>query len=170
MTITITPVEITAAIQGNFPIELAVNPSIQVTPIIGGVGVKGDKGDAGTPGLQGSAGTNFSTYVAGENLSGHIAVYVNTDGKVYPMVNQLYLPIVGITIGAVSAGAYVDVQHTGAISMNGWGFIPQIPVFVRDNGTLSTTPSPNARYNTIVGIASSPNSMVIGIQSQIKII
>ncbi len=149
---------------GNFQhINILCSPNIKITPIIGGIG---------TPGLQGPqgiAGTNFNSYIAGENLSGHTAVYIESDGKAYTASPLNYKPITGVTVGSASIGTNVDVQHTGVISMNGWNFALNSPIFVLMNGTLSTTEDTSAQYSTIVGISNSPTSLVVGIQPQIKL-
>lgn len=159
MTITLTPIDINAQIQGQFPINITLDGLIQINPVIGGVGVKGDKGDSG----------NSVTYTAGEDIGGHIAVFMSNELKVCPASPKYHLPILGITVAAAENGANVEVKSSGVISMNGWNFALNSPVFVLDNGTLSTTEDPLAVWSTVVGISNSPTSLVVNIQPQIKL-
>lgn len=162
MIITLTPVDINAQIQGSFPISVAINKVVTISPVIGGIGIKGDKGDKGDS-------ANSELYTAGQAISGHTAVFISHDGSIYPASPEYHLPILGITKGAVEIGASVEVQNSGVISMIGWNFSLNSPVFVLSNGSLSTTQDPLAKYCSIVGISTSPTSLVVGIQPQIKL-
>lgn len=162
MTITLAPIDINAQIQGQFPINVALSGTIQIHPVIGGIGIKGDKGDKGDS-------ANSEVYTAGQAISGHMAVFISHDGMIYPASPEYHLPVLGITKGAVEIGASVEVQHSGLISMDGWNFALNMPVFVMSNGSLSTTQDPLAKYCSIVGISTSPTSLVVGIQPQIKL-
>jgi hypothetical protein len=147
MTITVTPTYITTEIAGVFPLTVS----------IAGVGEKG------------AQGSNQISIVAGENISGHSAIYVGTDNKAYIATPLAYHPILGITTGAVSLGGTINVQWSGILSMIGWNFIVDKPVFVLANGQLSTTQDPLATYSTVVGISNASNSLVVEMQPQIKL-
>lgn len=159
MTITINPTMITANVVGIFPLVVSVTPSIAINPVIGGVGIKGDKGDRG----------DAVFYTAGEALSGHCAVTIGSDGKIYQASALFYQPIAGITTMAADIDTSIEVKNSGAISMIGWNFALNSPVFVLANGQLSTTPDPMAQFSTVVGVSNSSTSMVVGIQPQIKL-
>jgi hypothetical protein len=119
--------------------------------------------------LQSLKSGNTLSYTAGENLSGHTAVYIGMDNKVYTDSPVVYSSTIGITTGAVTINSPVEIQAIGQISMNGWNFEINAPVFIQMNGSLSTNQDPSATYSKIVGISNSSTSLVIGIQPQIKL-
>lgn len=156
MTVSITPIEINTQFNDGIPLEVIVQESIALDIAIAGVGIKGDDGST-------------LTYLAGEDISGHSAVYVGLNGAVYKASPMSFHCVFGVTTGAVSSGGYVSIKSVGYIEMNGWSFAPNSPVFVLPNGQLSTTQDSGAIYSKAVGISISPTSMSIDIQPQIKI-
>ena len=119
-------------------------------------------------GARGATGGNL-WLVAGQDISGHSAVSVGADGKAYLAHCNAYQPIAGIAINAASIGANIEIQSSGVMTMNGWSFDIAKPVFVLENGQLSTTPSIGALYSTAVGVSNYLTSLVVAIQPQIKL-
>lgn len=115
-----------------------------------------------------SAGSSIETLslIAGENLSGHRAVCVKSDGKVYYADSSDIATkgVLGVTQNAVSANENVTVMTYGQLSnVGGWSFTAGNPVFVASNGQISSTVSGTA-YVCAVGLAISDDTINIEVQ------
>ena len=112
------------------------------------------------------SGASSLTKVAGENLSGHRAVCVKSDGKVYYADSSDIATkgVLGVTQNAVSANENVTVMTYGQLSnVGGWSFTAGNPVFVTSNGQISSTVSGTA-YVCAVGIAIATDTINIEVQ------
>lgn len=112
------------------------------------------------------SGASSLTKVAGENLSGHRAVCVKSDGKVYYADSSDIATkgVLGVTQNAVSANENVNVMTYGQLSnVGGWTFTAGNPVFVTSNGQISSTVSGTA-YVCAVGLAISADTINIEVQ------
>lgn len=120
------------------------------------------QGPPGVPGLDGNAVASLVQKLAGETLSGHRAVFVDTDNKLYyaDPADESARVICGITTGAASAGATASAQFSGVMNEPSWSWTPALPVFLSTNGALSQTPPPSG-YLVEVGRALTPTSILI---------
>lgn len=112
------------------------------------------------------SGASSLTKIAGENLSGHRAVCVKSDGKVYYADSSDIATkgVLGVTQNAVSANENVTVMTYGQLSnVGGWSFTAGNPVFVTSNGQISSTVSGTA-YVCAVGLAISADTINIEVQ------
>ncbi len=115
------------------------------------------------------SGASSLTKIAGENLSGHRAVCVKSDGKVYyaDASDIATKGVLGFTQNAVSANENVTVMTYGQLSnVGGWTFTAGNPVFVTSNGQISSTVSGTA-YVCAVGLAISADTINIEVQPTI---
>lgn len=123
-------------------------------------------GPQGPPGAAGSA--EASTFVAGENISGHALIKV-VGGLAY-QCDAATLgdagKAIGIATGAVSVGGTVSVQQGGQMTEPSWAWT-EGPVYVGSNGFLTQTVS-GLTYLQQIGIALSATS--VDIHPQLAII
>ena len=114
-----------------------------------------------------SAGSSVETLslIAGENISGHKAVCVKTDGKAYyaDSSNMTTKSVVGVTTQAAVLGDSIEIQTSGNLSnVGGWSFTTGGLVLVGSNGQLTQTDSGTA-YASMVGMAISTDTIQINI-------
>ena len=106
------------------------------------------QGQAGPPGDS----YTYLNVLAGANLNGHIAVNIS----IIPG-NQ---PLLGITTGSASIGDLVEVQQTGYLTHIGWNWVPLMPIYALDSGTL-TQVLPLSGDLVIAGYAVTPTKIYI---------
>jgi Tfp pilus assembly protein PilV len=114
-----------------------------------------------------SAGSSIETLslIAGENLSGHKAVCVKSDGKAYNADSSdiTTKSVVGVTTQAAVLGDSIEIQTSGNLSnVGGWSFTTGNSVMVGSNGQLTQTDSGTA-YASMVGMAISADTIQINI-------
>ena len=120
----------------------------------------------GTPGPQGPTGPIGGTLsrVAAIALSGHRAVRavsateVNYCDATDPAAVYTFL---GVTSGAASAGAAIDVIHVGELIEPTWNWTPNLPVFCGANGVLTQTYDPAWAWCLVVGVAETSTKVYI---------
>jgi hypothetical protein len=115
--------------------------SVENVPAVEVMLYNGLPGPRGLPGPQGTA-IVVSSYSAGEILSGHRAVRVGADGKAYYASSASPEQagfVVGVTVGAASMGAPVQVQAFGELTEPSWDWVPG-PVWLGADGQLTQTP------------------------------
>lgn len=106
-----------------------------------------------------------TTMIAGDNLSGHRAVCVKSDGKAYYADSSEIATkgVVGVTTHAATSGNSITVQTSGNLSnIGGWSFTTGNSVMVGSNGQLTQTDSGTA-YASLVGLAISTDTIQINI-------
>ena len=129
------------------------------------------QGPAGPSGPTGSSGSPYMAFMADGPLSGQRVVRPTTAGKVgyadssTPAHANI---VIGITTGAVSDASPVSVQAFGVMTEPTWAWIPDLPVFCGVNGALTQTP-PISGFSLVVGIATSPTDLVVGIKQPINV-
>ena len=104
--------------------------------------------------------------VAGEDLGGHRAVRLGSDGRAYYALQSLEadcLALVGLTTGAAAAGDPVPIRDGGPMEEPSWNWTPDAPVYLAGVGQLSQEP-PAAGPVVVMGQAVSPTRMVITLQ------
>jgi len=122
-----------------------------------------DVGTQGPPGPPGEMGAAYVEFPAAVPLGGNRMVRVLAGEAVYAdhtTVADANL-VLGITRGAVSAGALAQIQTGGLMTEPSWAWTPDAPVFVGPVGTLTQVP-PTTGFNLIVGVATSPTQIFIG--------
>lgn len=72
----------------------------------------------------------------------------------------------GITSGAASVGAVIEVLTGGPLAFNGWAWTPGEPVFLGSNGLL-TQSSPAAGFTQVIGFAQDATTIFIGVEPPI---
>jgi hypothetical protein len=108
-----------------------------------------------------SSNENGYQAIAGENLSGNRAVYIN-NGKAYyfdPTNPSLYGRCFGITTGAALMNDTVFIQMGGVMNWTAAPLTPNSNYYVEANGVL--TNSPNQTVLQRVGHAIAPDKLKI---------
>lgn len=127
-----------------------------------------DVGTQGPPGRPGDVGQSYVEFPAAVPLGGNRVARVLGGLAVYAdhaTVADANL-VLGITRGAVAAGALAQIQTGGLMTESSWAWTPDLPVFVGPVGTLTQT-APLSGFNLIVGIATSPTQIYIGAKTPI---
>lgn len=109
----------------------------------------------------------YAQFVAGEAITAWRGVHMNTDGKVYMADADVSsgMPAIALSIAAVSSGATGDFLIYGVVRNTGWAFNIGKPVYIQagtslDGQLTSTMPSGTADVVQVVGIATSPDSLI----------
>lgn len=128
-------------------------------------GPQGRPGPAGPPGPSGGNALAMPAAVA---LGGHRVVRGTGDGFVNYANSTVALhgdDVLGLTLHAATAGANVNVQTSGLVVEPSWNWVPNEPVFLLGNGTLSQTPPswPDHAFTLTIGFATSPTSLMLRI-------
>lgn len=100
----------------------------------------GGQGPQGMQGIPGPAGGSTFQRPAGQDLSGHRAVYSSAGTVLYASAsNPLHVAAyLGITNGAAMNGATVDIVRTGGMSDPSFSFVPG-PIYLGELGVLTQT-------------------------------
>lgn len=127
-----------------------------------------DVGTQGPPGPPGEVGQSYVEFPAAAPLGGHRAVRLVLGQAVYADSAEVADAnlVLGITRGAVVAGALAQIQTAGLMSESSWAWTPDQPVFVGAAGTLTQAP-PAAGFSLVIGIATGPTQIHIGAKSPI---
>jgi hypothetical protein len=122
------------------------------------VGIPGPQGPPGQSGVQ------FLEALAGENLSGHRAVFVFAEEAFYASnTDETAESVIGVTIGSSLQGDAVQILTDGEIEEPSWNWTPGI-VFLGENGFL-TQVAPASGAIVEVGVALAPTRLLVRIQS-----
>ena len=123
----------------------------------------GEQGPAGSPGPVGGI---VSEYVASIAIGGHRAVVLNAsqqaiyaDRSILTHANK----VLGITSGAVAAGANVAVQRNGEMTEPSWAWVLDTPIWLSTDGLLTQTP-PSVGFSLIVAFPISATKILIEIR------
>lgn len=112
-----------------------------------------------------AGGELLRDYVAAQALGGHRAVALVAPGVVdYADVrNGAHCGlVVGITTGAVVAGALAEIRSFGQMAEPSWSWTPGEDVFLADDGLLSHLPSlGGATFVQRIGRAISPTEILV---------
>jgi len=116
--------------------------------------------EQGPPGTAGEA--PLLVKVAGETLSGHRAVFVDTDGKFYyaDKDDEAARVVAGITTGAVVVGGIATARFAGVLVEPSWAWTPALPIFLSTNGML-TQSAPSTGYVVEIGRALTATSILV---------
>lgn len=148
MTIQISPIVIDSVVEGSFPIEVALQETISISPIIGGVGIKGDSAN--------------NKYLSGGAISGHSPVYVGLDGNVSVCaasdVNSCRA-FAGVTLNASILGEWTEVVTDGIITHSGWSWVVDGAVYIGDGVLTQVVPTSGAI--AIIGYAVDETTLLV---------
>lgn len=104
-------------------------------------------------------------------LGGHRAVRLLAGQAIYAdnaVVNDANI-VLGITQGAVAAGALAQIQSSGLMTEPSWTWTADAPVFVGTNGTL-VQPAPVTGFSLVVGVATSATQIHIGARTPLVLL
>lgn len=141
--------------------------------------IAGDDGEPGDDGVPGAAvspdalpgAPTFVAFPAALALGGHRAVRLLAGEAIYAdnaVVADANV-VLGITQGAVGAGALTRIQTGGLMVEPSWAWTVDEPVFVGGSGVL-VQPSPASGFSLIVGVATSPTQILIGARTPLVLI
>jgi hypothetical protein len=148
------------------PSVLVSNAAQRVLATGGQQGVQGVPGPQGTPG---AAGGTYETRTASETLGGHRIVrstgadtvgYASSDNPDHGDDTQ------GMTLGAATSGATVNVQRVGSVTHSGWAWTPGEPVFLGTSGLPTQTP-PSDGFVQVIGHAEAADTLFLSIEPPI---
>ena len=107
---------------------------------------------------------------AAQALSGHRVLKATIDGANYASSDVIEdaSAVIGISVEAASAGALIQIQTDAELSEPSWNWAVGKPVFNGLNGLLTQT-SPSAGYSLVVGLATSPTTILISVKQPIII-
>ena len=129
----------------------------------------GRQGLPGPPGQPGQAGVSYVTFLASGAIGGHRVVRAMFARHAqYADHNDVAgaSSILGITLHAAEAEAPINVAATGEIFEPSWAWVVDAPIFVGVAGVLTQAP-PSTGFQLVVGVATSPTSMLVGIKQPI---
>lgn len=115
------------------------------------------------------AETSIALLQAAVPLSGHRVVRPTTSHRiVYADHTELdySAATLGVTLQSVEAGAYVKVATSGEIVEPSWRWEVGPPIFLGTGGGLTQIP-PTTGFQLIVGVATSPTTMLVSIKQSI---
>jgi hypothetical protein len=106
------------------------------------------------------------TFTAGENIGAYQLVYVKSDGKIWKSQANAVgtMPADGMTLGAVSTNATVDIMLLGVVTNAGWAFTPGVLLYqsAATAGLItSTAPAASTNIVQIVGKAITATSIML---------
>lgn len=127
---------------------------------------------AGIQGPQGPSGVSADkiTKNAITNLGGHRVVVATIGGVEYADSADVdhIGRVLGITLGAVTAGNPADIIVSGEVVEASWNFVNGA-VYVGSNGLLTQSP-PSSGFSQIVGVATSATSLVVSLKLAVVVI
>lgn len=128
-------------------------------------------GPQGPAGQNGADGGTYTTKLAASALGGHRIVRAVSATEVDYASNDVIAhgdDVLGMTIGAASAGATVQVANEQDITEPSWAWAPQEPLFLGTNGQITQDiPDDSAAFLLVVGFATSATSARIRIEQPI---
>lgn len=129
------------------------------SPVVRLIGVQGP------PGAAGSSGGATIAVIAAVSLSGSRAVYIAADGLRYcdSALPATAHACVGLTVGAVAAGALSTVQVQDVLTEPSWGWVVGQSVYLALAGALTQTP-PTSGAQVEIGVAKSATSILVRVQ------
>jgi hypothetical protein len=123
----------------------------------------------GPQGPSGGVGPRFITLTAQYAVSGHRVVAASFSGVgIYADAStpSLASSVLGITTGATEIGGAMAVQCDGEMVEPSWTWEQNKPIFCGPNGVLTQT-APTSGFSLVVGIATSPTSIVVSVKQPI---
>lgn len=156
----------TAAVVLDRPAPVAVvNADTRAVEVVS----KGGQGPAGPAGPPGPSGGDVVVLPAATDVGGHRVV--RSTGE-YAGYADAYNAdhgddVLGLTLGAATAGDDVQVQTGGTINEPSWDWTPEEPVFAGADGIPTQSPPTDAAFLLVIGFAITSTSMRVRIESPI---
>lgn len=162
----------TVAVPGQGTTVQVQTPTTALAPVTEkvrtiGVGSPGPQGPKGDPGADGDK--TVVTKVAAQTLGGHRIVR-SVNGLVDyadATVEAHGDDVLGLTLGAVDAGAPVQVQTSGPVTEPSWNWTPGEALFLRENGLMTQTPLADPAFDLVVGFAETATTVFISLREPI---
>jgi hypothetical protein len=104
---------------------------------------------------------NSFAYTAGEAIGGGRSVFIAADSKVYVYKNTdmvAFGKFVGMSKGAASSGAQVQIQMDGLFTDVGFGYTPGDTYYVSSTGVPTNTP-PTTGFVHVLGVGVDSNTL-----------
>lgn len=149
--------------------ELRATPNSNTPFTIVTRGLRGEKGDQGEAGPPGDAVVAYER-TAAHALGGHRAVIaVGADGADYASASDATHEgrVIGITLGAASQGAPVNVLFAGPVTESSWSWTPDESIWLADNGLLTQTPPEDGAFLQRIGFALTSTRMWVDLSDPI---
>lgn len=111
-------------------------------------------------------------YTAGVSLGGHrIVVLDNSALAIYADSSTIghLNKVLGITVGAVSAGGLASIQTSGEITELSWAWTLGAPIFLGLTGLMTQTP-PTSGFSLVIGFPITSTKIFINIREPLTII
>lgn len=127
----------------------------------------------GPPGPRGPAGPSGGSSIvatAGSDVGGHRLVYLDAFGaaRYADARTPSHAAIVlGMTIGAATAGAALDVVRVGEVEEPSWSWAPGMPVFLGVDGVPTQSLPATAAFSLVVGFAISATRLFVSIREPV---
>lgn len=121
-------------------------------------------------GPKGDAGSSLESYVATVSLSGHVALTLDGAGHTIAAdcrTSTHAATVLGVSIGAASAGSQITVRCIGLLESPGWGFTPGLPIYLGESGALVQAVPSSALFIKQIGYALSASAVLIDLQPAI---
>ena len=132
-----------------------------ISVVVSSVGPQGPPGPSGT-------NTVLVYGTAGQDLSGHRVVSVNSSGLiVYADPSGTDVAFAGLTVAAAISGTTVAFVTSGVVEEPSWNWTPGTKLFVGPAGVLSST-APTSGTSKVCAVALTPTS--INVAPQISIV
>jgi hypothetical protein len=111
------------------------------------------------------------TRTAAATLSGHRVVKVDDAGLADYAANTVddAQSVIGLTTGAVTSGGLATIQSSGLMTEPSWSWVPNNPVYLGSNGTLTQT-TPTSGVVLVIGVPLSATELFIDIKTPIALI
>jgi len=121
------------------------------------------------PGGGGGGDPELRTLTAENDISGHRVVRILPDGNVdiadsANMADMGY--VLGITLGAVTAGNSIQVRVAGILDEPSWAWTVDQPVFLSSSGLL-TQAEPVTGFSLVIGWAQTPTRLFVSMNQPI---
>jgi len=132
-----------------------------------GISLVGPKGD--TTSTDGSLASNLLQKTAAVTLSGHRLVVLDQNNMAtYASSNTLTTSqrVIGITTTSALVGEEVTIQTSGEVVEPTWNWDVSKMIYLGIGGYLTQTP-PTSGFLLIVGVPSTPTSMIVNIRQPI---
>ena len=126
------------------------------------------QGPPGAPGLS-SADAAILRYIADVDMGGQRIVRTAFAGRVRYASSGVVLDastVIGLSLNAALAGDLVRVATGGEITEPTWNFVEGLPVFLALDGRITQVP-PTTGFSLVIGTATSPTSLVVGIKQSV---
>lgn len=115
---------------------------------------------------------DYFFYTAAEDIRAYKVVYVEDEEYIrtatFLSPELSYLAVKGISVADAYTGSRSRVQSTGELYKADWDWIPELPLFLGEDGSLTQT-APNVRVILQMAIALTPKTILIDIEEPVLI-